>query len=76
MGHMQLTSIEAVRVVIDKLFAEEEIDYIGAGHFSYNLASCKLQKKLGFTYLFHEDMELFGETVTEVSRILWREDRI
>jgi len=38
MGRMQLTSIEAVRVVIDKLFAEEEIDYIGAGHFFCNLA--------------------------------------
>lgn len=65
---------EAAYAVIDHLFKKENADYIGAGHFSYNTPSRELQKKLGFTYLFSESIDLFGETVTEENNILWKEN--
>ena len=65
---------EAAQAMIDHLFSEEGADYIGAGHFNYNIPSRELQKKLGFTYLFSETIDLFGETVTELNNILWKEN--
>jgi len=65
---------EAAYAVIDHLFKEENADYIGAGHFSYNIPSKELQKKLGFTYLFSETIDLFGEMVTEENNIIWKEN--
>ena len=65
---------EAVHAVIDHLFQEEAADYIGAGHFDYNIPSRELQKKLGFTYLFSETIDLFGEIVNEQNNILWKEN--
>lgn len=65
---------EAAHAVIDHLFQEENADYVGAGHFSYNIPSRELQKKLGFIYLFHEEIDLFGEMVTEENNIIWKEN--
>ena len=65
---------EAAQAVINHLFLKEDADYVGAGHFSYNIPSRELQKKLDFSYLFSETIDLFGETVTELNNILWKKD--
>ena len=62
---------EAVRAVIDALFAEG-MDYIQCGSFEFNTASRNLQKKLGFQYLTTEHLEMDGEVYTAIERILWK----
>ena len=62
---------EAVRAVIDALFAEG-MDYIQCGSFDFNTASRDLQKKLGFEYLTTERLEMDGEVYTAIERILWK----
>ena len=65
---------EAVSAVIDRLFEEENADYIAAGHFTYNIPSRELQKKLGFQQYFREHFDLFGEVVESMENILLKED--
>ena len=43
--------LETVRAVIDRLFSEENADYINCGYLSYNVPSKMLQEKLGFDNL-------------------------
>ena len=63
---------EAVTAVIDKLFREEGMDYIQCGHFDFNLPSRELQKKLGFTHLHSERIDLNGEEILCVENVLWK----
>ncbi len=65
---------EAVRAVIDHLFKEEGADYIAAGHFTYNIPSRELQKKLGFSPYFTEHFDFFGETVESMENILLKSE--
>ena len=62
---------EAVRAVIDALFAEG-FDYIECGSFDFNTASAALQKKLGFEYLATERFDMDGELRTAIECILWK----
>ena len=62
---------EAVRAVIDALFAEG-MDYIQCGSFDFNTPSRNLQKKLGFEYLTTEHIEMDGKVCTAIERILWK----
>ena len=62
---------EAVRAVIDALFAEG-MEYIQCGSFDFNSASRNLQKKLGFEYLTTEYIEMDGSVCTAIERILWK----
>ncbi len=64
--------LEAVSSVIKHLFEKEEIDYIQCGHFTFNIASEALQKKLGFTYLTKKEFEEDGEMFTAIENILWK----
>lgn len=62
---------EAVRTVIAALFAEG-MEYINCGNFAFNEASRALQKKLGFTPLLREEIEIDDERVTVEENILWK----
>ena len=62
---------EAVRAVIDALFAEG-MDYVQCGSYDFNTASAALQKKLGFEYLTTERFDQDGERFTAIERILWK----
>ena len=62
---------EAVRAVIDALFAEG-MDYIQCGCFDFNTASKALQEKLGFQYLTTEKIDMAGTRYTAIQRILWK----
>lgn len=63
---------EAVRALMDYLFREEELDYINCGYMDYNHPSEKMQKKLGFTYLFTDTSEIDGTAYTSIENILIR----
>ena len=65
---------EALRAVTTHLFAEEGMDYVQCGHFDFNAASAKLQKKLGFVHLttVELDFEGFEEKIISVENVLWR----
>lgn len=62
---------EAVCEVIQQLF-REGMDYINCGYFDFNVASEKLQEKLGFTYLTKGSFPCNGEMVNCVECILWK----
>jgi len=63
---------EAVRAVIDRLFRAEDYDYINCSHFVFNLASCALQKKLGFQFFLREKIVIEGEEIEVIENILWK----
>ena len=65
-------TLEAASHVIERLFLIEGLDYINCGYLSFNTASRELQKKLGFTHLTTETVEIDGEPVTVIENILWR----
>ena len=50
---------EALKALIDDLFANTDIEMLSALHFPYNTASENLIKKLGFRYegISHKAME-------------------
>lgn len=62
---------EVVSAVIEHLFRLEGVDYINCGHFSFNIASRELQKKLGFSYLDTERFTQDGVEVEAIENILW-----
>lgn len=64
---------EAVTAVIDRLFREEGMDYVHCGHFGFNLPSEQLQRKLGFTRLLSETVNIRGEEILCVENVLWRD---
>lgn len=63
---------EAVTAVIDRLFQEENMDYIHCGHFDFNIPSHALQKKLGFTLLRADHIDIKGEEILCVQNVLWK----
>lgn len=65
---------EAICAVIGRLFAEERIDYVGAGYFDFNTASRELQRKLGFVHLYTEQVDIDGEILTVENNILLKEN--
>ena len=65
---------EAIRAVIDHLFQFERIDFIQCGHFSFNIASAALQKKLGFVPLASEQIILNDEEIEVIENVLWRDE--
>lgn len=64
--------LEALNTVIKHLFNIEELDYIQCGHFPFNIASEKLQKKLGFEYLKTSRFDDEGIEIISIENILWK----
>lgn len=62
---------EALSAVIDKLFQEEQAEYIHCGCFDFNLPSLNLQRKLGFVYLTTEHFEMEDAAFLGIENILW-----
>lgn len=67
-GFMQ----EAVSAVMERLFHEENAEYIHCGYLSYNLPSKALQEKLGFTRLLTARFSFEGQEIEAVENTLWR----
>ena len=65
-------TFEAASHVIERLFLIEGLDYINCGYLSFNTPSRELQKKLGFTPLLTETVEVNGEMVAVIENILCR----
>jgi len=63
---------EAVRAVAQKLFDEENTDYIHCGCFDFNLPSLALQRKLGFQFLAKEVILVERKAYTGIENILWK----
>lgn len=66
--------LEAVHAVIDRLFSQENTDYIHCGYLSYNVPSKMLQEKLGFQEIFTERFSLDGREIEVVENVLWKAD--
>ena len=66
--------LEAVHAVIDRLFSQENTDYIHCGYLSYNVPSKMLQEKLGFQEMFTEHFSLDGREIEVVENVLWKAD--
>lgn len=64
---------EAVSAVIDQLFLAEGLDYINCGHFSFNVPSRELQRKLGFVFLFSDRIQINGEEIMCFENVLWKQ---
>ena len=64
--------LEVLNTVIKHLFDIENIDYIQCSHFSFNIASESLQKKLGFEYLKTQYYNSEGIKVISIANILWK----
>ena len=62
---------EAVRAVIGQLF-QEGTEYINCGYFDFNVASGRLQEKLGFTYLTEGTFPCNGKVIKCIECILWK----
>lgn len=65
---------EACCHVLDHLFNAENVDYMAYDHFDFNLPSCGLKTKLGYTELAREKIDIDGQELTEVQNILWKEE--
>lgn len=65
---------EAAQAVIQHLFSVEHADYIAYDHFDFNVPSCNLKKKLGYSEWNREIINIDGEMLTEVQNILWKTD--
>ena len=64
---------EAVRVVIDWLFREMQLDFILCGHFVQNNQSRRVIEKCGFRYVKTVPFETrLGTVETALDYILWR----
>lgn len=63
---------EAVTAVIEKLFREEQAEYIHCGCFDFNIPSLTLQRKLGFTHLASECVTIDEKTYVVIHNILMR----
>ena len=64
--------LEVLNTVIKHLFDKEDIDYIQCSHFSFNIASENLQKKLGFEYLKTQYYDSEGIKIISIANILWK----
>ena len=62
---------EALEGLIDYLFSVEGLDYIQCGYFPFNLASQKLQEKLGFSYLTTIKYDDGKARLSSIENILW-----
>lgn len=65
---------EAVSAVIDHLFYEGDVEFINNGYFDFNIPSRELHKKLGFTVLLTDKIEINGEEIIAVETVLWRNE--
>ena len=66
---------EAVKAVIDWLFAEEKLDFIMVGHFNWNAQSRRVVEKCGFHYIKTTKYQTRYDTVeNSVEYILRRKD--
>ena len=66
---------EAVKAVIDWLFAEEKLDFIMVGHFDWNEQSRRVVEKCGFHYIKTTKYKTRYDTVeNSVEYILRRKD--
>ena len=66
---------EAVKAVIDWLFAEEKLDFIMVGHFDWNAQSRRVVEKCGFHYIKTTKYQTRYDTVeNSVEYILRRKD--
>ena len=67
---------EAVRAVIDWLFAEEKLDFIIVGHLDRNAQSKRVVEKCGFQYIKTTKFETRYDTVeTSMEYILYHPER-
>lgn len=62
---------EACRHVIDQLFQQENADYIAYEHFDFNIPSCNLCHKLGFTPIGTDTFSIDDTEVVGIQNILW-----
>lgn len=65
---------EVGRAIIDRLFRVEQMDFINAGFFRYNLPSKGLQEKLGFRFLGEHSFHRGGEEIQVIENIIWRDE--
>lgn len=64
---------EALRAVIDRLFADDPaLEYVNGGWFSFNAASAALHRSLGFVPDFTHRIERNGEEITVVEGFVTR----
>lgn len=63
---------EAISAVIARLFLIENMDYVNCGHFSFNIPSRELQKKLGFVFLFSDRIHINGAEILCIENVLWK----
>ena len=56
------------------LFAQAELDYIHSGYFLFNVASGRLQEKLGMKRWKEFVLEWNGEQIPTREMVIWRED--
>ena len=67
---------EAVRIVIDWMFDEVQLDFIIVGHFDYNVQSRRVIEKCGFRYIRTTRFETRYDTVeNSVEYILYHPER-
>ena len=66
---------EAVSAVIDRLFREENTDYIHCGCLVSNEASRALQEKLNFALLMEDRFSFDDREITALEHILWKEEK-
>lgn len=65
---------EVMEAVIDRLFRVEQVDFVNAGYFSFNLPSKGLQEKLGFRFLGTHSFHRGGEEVEVIENVIWKEE--
>lgn len=65
---------EAVQAVVQYLFAEEDLDFVLVGHFSWNRQSARVIEKCGFRHIRTVPYDThYGTREDSVEYILWSE---
>ena len=65
---------EVMGAIIDKLFRIEQVDFVNAGYFRYNIPSKGLQEKLGFRFLGNHSFRRGEEEVEVIENVIWKEE--
>ena len=67
---------EAMEKMIDYLFNERKVDFINCGYFSFNQASCSLQKKFGFKYYGTHTVHRGDLEIETIENILFNKNAV
>ena len=65
---------EVMGAIIDRLFRIEQVDFVNAGYFDYNLPSKGLQEKLGFHFLDSHNFRRGDEEIHVIENVIWKEE--